>query len=75
MDYIFEVYYKVTYVCIFLTKNGLGYILGHFFASSSGHPDSEAMFLDVSACPQTWRPVYDFHKQAVTFGDIAKNPS
>jgi hypothetical protein len=23
----------------FLTKNGFGYILGHFFTNSSGHPD------------------------------------
>jgi hypothetical protein len=29
---------KVMYI-IFLTKNGLGYILGDHFTNSSGHPD------------------------------------
>jgi hypothetical protein len=25
-------------MCLFLTKNGVGYILGHLLANSSGHP-------------------------------------
>jgi hypothetical protein len=35
-------FYKVKVVYIsFLTKNGLGYILGNFFTNSSGHPEHE----------------------------------
>jgi hypothetical protein len=32
-------FYRGKIYAIILTKRGLGYILGEFFANSSGHPD------------------------------------
>jgi hypothetical protein len=39
-------YSTVKVVHSFWQKNGMGYILGEFFANSSGHPDGEAACTD-----------------------------